>query len=201
MNNGIFSGADGPTAVFLAVNFGEGDFPWLAVFGLVTVLAFFLPNMIFRLRHKEMNLCESRLMNSAEQLGFLFSLFILLCWVGYGSWGFYSVEAFLCYLSGNVVLILLNWVLWIIYYFISRPPVTAKADGPTAVFVAGNRQVVRGIKTLRIAMAAVPAVLFLLDGLTLHHWLLAGSAAVYGVGHIYVTCENINRRTTKNVQN
>lgn len=200
MNNNFIGRADGPTAVFLAGSFEGGDFPWFAVFGLVTVFLFFLPDIIFRLRQKERNLCESRLMNSAEQLGFLFSLFILLCWMGYGRWGFYSVEAFLCYIFGNTLLILLNWVLWFIYYFMGKPRVKAKIDGPTAVFVVGKRQV-RSIRTLRIAMATVPAALFLLDGLTLHHWLLVGSAMIYGVGHIYVTCENINKNTYKNVQN
>lgn len=198
MNNSVIGSADGPTAVFLAVSFGEGDFPWLAVFGLAATLLLFLPNIIFRLRRKEKNLCESGLMNSAEKLGLLFSLFIILCWVGYGSWGFHSVKAFLCYIFGNILLILLNWVLWLIYYFMGRPRV--KTDGPTAVFAAGKRQV-RGIEALRIAMAAVPAALFLVDGLTLHHWLLAGSAVIYGVGHIYVTRENINKNTYKNIQN
>lgn len=200
MNNRIFGSADGPTAVFLTVSFGEGDFPWFAVFGLVSMLFLFLPNIIARIRRKEMNLCESRLMNSAEQLGLLFSLFIILCWVGYGRWGFRSLEAFLCYISGNMLLIALNWVLWLVYYFMAGPRIAVKADGPTAVFVAGKKQV-RGIMTLKTIMAAVPAVLFLLDGLTLHHWLLVGSALVYGVGHIYVTRENINMRTGKNTQN
>ena len=199
MNIVAIGGSDGPTAVFLAFSSGEGDFPWFTVFGLIAMLLLFLPNMISWFRHREMNLCESRLMNSAEQLGFLFSLFILLFWTGYGSWGFHSVEAFLCYLCGNIVLIFLNWVMWIVYYFTSRPSASAKTDGPTAVFVAGNRQVIHGIKALRIAMAAVPAILFFMDGLTLHNWLLAGSAVVYGVGHIYVTSENINTRTAKNI--
>lgn len=198
MNYHVMGGPDGPTAVFLAGRWG-GDYPWFAIFGLITLLLLFLPNIVSRIRRKqkEINLCENRLMNLAQEIGGLLCLFIMLCWVGYGGFGFYSVGAFLCYIYGSALLVLIDWVLWIIYYFVKRPKISVETDGPTAVFIAGNRQILRGIKALRAVIAAVPALLFLLHGLTLHHWLLAGCAAVYGIGNIYVTYENINMRVTK----
>ena len=39
-------------------------------------------------------------------------------------------------------------------------------------------------------LAVLPACLFLLSGLTLRHWLLVGFAALFAVGHIYVTKKN-----------
>ena len=43
---------------------------------------------------------------------------------------------------------------------------------------------------LAITLAVLPACIFLLSGILLHHWLLAGAAVLFAVGHIYVTYKN-----------
>lgn len=199
----VMGGADGPTAVFFVTRPGGGDFPWFTIFGLITVFLLYIPEIVRHFRHKEMNLCESRLMNFADRIGILVSLLMTIWWVGYGDVGFSSVGALLCYVYGNLLLILVNCILWLIHHFVSsgfRLTSVSKPDGPTAVFVAGKKQV-RAVKALRIATAAVPSLVFLLDGLTLRIWILVGSALVYGVGHICVTIENLNINTGKNVKN
>ena len=43
----------------------------------------------------------------------------------------------------------------------------------------------------RLALAVIPAVLFLLSGIALRHILLIILAVIFGTGHIYVTKANI----------
>ena len=43
-----------------------------------------------------------------------------------------------------------------------------------------------------MALAVLPACMFLLSGVLLRHWLLAGFAVVFAVGHIFVTKKNIS---------
>ena len=41
-----------------------------------------------------------------------------------------------------------------------------------------------------VALAILPACIFLLSGMLLRHWLLVGFAVLFAVGHIYVTKQN-----------
>ena len=43
---------------------------------------------------------------------------------------------------------------------------------------------------LAIVLAVLPSCIFLLSGILLQHWLLAGFAVVFAIGHIYVTYKN-----------
>ena len=43
-----------------------------------------------------------------------------------------------------------------------------------------------------LALAVLPACIFLLSGLLLHHWLLAAFALLFGAAHIYVVKKNVS---------
>ena len=43
---------------------------------------------------------------------------------------------------------------------------------------------------LALSLAIIPACIFLLSGLLLRHWLLAGFAILFAIAHIYVTRQN-----------
>jgi len=179
MSFGIMGGADGPTSVFLAGKFSPGGFfNWINFSGLMIVILLLIPNILYAVRnHGAKNMCGNRVMNLLEQTGRYGSmLFMVLCVQGTG-FGFRSIGAFLCYFLGNITLLLVYWGLWILYFV---------AEGKSRVegFAAGKRL------RLKMALAVVPSMLFLLSGVTLRYPLLIVCAVLFAAGHIYVTWVN-----------
>ena len=143
------------------------EFGWINLFGAGFVILLLIPNVVYALRNRgEKNLCANRAMNLLEQTGRYGS--IVLMWFPLLVWkfGFKSVPEMLVYLAGNGALLLAYWL----------------------VFARYMKE-----KTARraMALAVLPACIFLLSGLLLRHWLLVGFAVLFTVGHIYVTAINI----------
>lgn len=141
-------------------------FGWINAFGAGTVILMLIPNIIYAVRNRdEKNLCTNRFMNAIEQIGRYAC--IALMWLPLLVWefGFRSTAEMLIYMAGNAVLLTVYWFTYALYM---------------------------KKKTARRALilAAVPACNFLLSGITLRHWLLVLFAAVFAVGHIYVTEQN-----------
>lgn len=64
----------------------------------------------------EQKLSANKLMKVLEQVGWYGSLFLMVFHIGIEKAGFRSIEAFLVYAFGNVILIVLYWILWILYF-------------------------------------------------------------------------------------
>lgn len=159
----IIGGSDGPTAIFIA---GKLGMSWLNIFGLVLVVMLLIPNIIYAIKFKDQkNLCTNRFMNILEQIGRYACIFLMIFNIGIAEFGFESVEAFLIYGIGNVVLMLAYWIIWMLYFY-------KKSFGK------------------QIALAVIPTCLFLLSGITMEHYLLVLFGIIFGIGHIYVTCKN-----------
>ena len=141
-------------------------FGWINLFQAVILLLMLLPNIIYALRNKsEANRCPNRAMNAAEQIGRYGCIILTVLPLGVGKFGFGSPEAILIYFFGNAVLL-------------------------AAYYVVFSRYCRK--KTIKRALlaAALPAGIFLLNGVLLRHWLLAASAILFAVSHICVTSEN-----------
>ena len=159
----IIGGADGPTIVFLA---GELGMSWINVFGLIFVVLLLIPNSIYAIKVKDLqNKCTNKIMNIVEQIGRYGSMFLMVFYIGLTEFGFASVFEFLIYLFGNTVLLISYWIIWVLYF-------------KKQTYVK------------QISLAVIPTGLFLLSGITLHHYLLILFALTFGVGHIYVTNKN-----------
>ena len=146
------------------------EFGWINGFGAGFAVLLLIPNIVYAVRHRdEKNLCANRFMNALEQLGRYAC--IVLMWLPLLIWkfGFGSAAEMILYLAGNGVLLAAYWLVFARY---------CKA------------------KTARRArtLAVLPACIFLLSGVLLRHWLLAGAAVLFAVGHIYVTEMNIRER-------
>lgn len=76
--------------------------------------------------------------------------------------GFSSAGAFLLYGFGNVFLMLVYWIVWMLYFY---------------------RQDFRKM----ILLAVIPVCMFILSGVALGHVLLIISGVIFGIGHISVT--------------
>ena len=142
------------------------EFGWINVFGAVFVILLLIPNIVYAIRNRdEKNLCANRFMNVLEQIGRYAC--IVLMWLPLLVWefGFASVFEMMLYLAGNAVLILVYWILFARY-----------AETKSA--------------KLALSLAVLPACVFLMSGILLRHWLLAGAAVLFGIGHVYVTLQN-----------
>jgi hypothetical protein len=162
----IIGGANGPTSVFITPSMG-----WLNWFGLIIIALMMIPNIVYALRNRDSeNKCTNRLVNLAEQIGRYGCMFLMVFNIGVAELGVASVAAFLVYLIGNVVLLLAYFVFWIVY---------------------GKKQSLFTAEML----ALLPTLLFLLSGLTMRHWLLAGFAVLFGAAHFYITVVNAREAT------
>ena len=159
----MIGSSDGPTAVFIA---GKLGVDWLNVFGLILVILLLIPNIVYAIKVKDQkNLCTNKFMNILEQIGRYACMFLMVFNIGIAEFGFGSMEAFLIYVIGNVLLLLSYWVIWILYFHKQ----------------SFGRQ---------ITLAILPTCLFLLSGITMRHYLLILFGLVFGVGHVYVTYKN-----------
>ncbi len=155
--------ADGPITTFLAGELGLG---FLNLMGLILVVLLLIPNIVYAIKFKgQNNKCTNKVMNILEQIGRYACMFLMVFNIGIAEFGFGSKEAFLIYLFGNPILMILYWLIWVLYFVNQTYP-------------------------KQIALAVIPTLLFLLSGLTMGHWLLVVFAVVFGVSHIYVTNKN-----------
>lgn len=139
---------------------------WLNVSGLIFMVLLLIPNIIYAVKFQENSTpCPNRAMNILEQIGRYASMLLMVFHIGIAEFGFSSVNAFLCYLLGNLILLLLYWVIWMMYFI-------EQSRGKS------------------LALAVIPTLMFLLSGVTLRHILLIISSVVFGIGHIYITYQN-----------
>ncbi len=142
------------------------EFGWINIFGAVFVILMLIPNIVYAIKNKgEKNLCKNRVMNITEQIGryacIVLMWFPLLVW----KFGFASVFEMILYTARNFALLFSYWIIFAVY-------MGRKSPG------------------LALALAIIPACVFLLSGILLRHFLLVGFAILFAVGHIYVTKKN-----------
>lgn len=146
------------------------EFGWINLFGAAVVLILLAPNVLYALKRKDgAKPPPSRVLHLMEQAGRYGC--VLLMWLPLFVWkfAFSSVAALLAYLLGNGLLLLLYLLFWILY--------------------AGRKTAGRAM-----ALAIIPACIFLLSGLLLRHWALVFCAVLFGVGHAAVTRQTLGRK-------
>ena len=141
-------------------------FGWINIFGAIIVILMLIPNIVFAIKNKdEKNLCTSRFMNIAEQIGRYAC--VVLMWLPLVVWkfGFASVLEMVLYMALNGTLLAAYWLSFAFY-------------------------MKRRTEKLALVLAFLPSCIFLLSGILLRHWLLVGFAVLFAIGHIYVTYQN-----------
>lgn len=76
--------------------------------------------------------------------------------------GFSSLSVFFVYGAGNIVLLLAYWLIWMLYFI--RPSFWKS-----------------------MLLAGIPAAIFVLNAITMRHWLLLLSGLVFGITHCWIT--------------
>ncbi|MCR5150590.1 MAG: hypothetical protein K6B52_05145 [Clostridiales bacterium] len=141
-------------------------FGWINAFGALVVTLMLIPNIVYALKNKgEKNLCNNRFMNIIEQVGRYACIVLMWLPLMIQEFGFSSVSGMLIYFAGNICLLAAYWIIFACY----MKEKNAKRT---------------------MALAALPAVIFVMSGLLLRHLLLVIFSALFAVGHIYVTVKN-----------
>lgn len=159
----IIGGADESTSILLTNNFSFG---WGNAFGLIIVLLMLIPNIVYAIKEKDQkNLCQNKAMNILEQIGRYGCMFCMIFNNAFVDFGFKSENAFIIYLLGNIILILLYLISWVLYFKSKR-------------------------YWKQLVLAIIPTCLFLLNGLTMLNYLLILFSVIFGISHIYITTKN-----------
>ena len=141
------------------------EFGWINLFGGIIVILILIPNIVYALKnqvHENDEKSIPNILQICEQIG-RYSCIILM-WLPLLVWkfGFGSSEELLLYLLLNGIIILAYYFVWICY---SKSPVLKSG----------------------MALAIIPAVVFLTSGLFLHHWLLVAASVLFGISHGWIT--------------
>lgn len=159
------------------------------LFGAALVVLLMIPNIVYAMKRRgETNLCKNRFMNVLEQIGRYGSMLFMVFYGEENSMRLSSAQVRLCYGLGSLFLLAAYWTVWGVYF--RKMGVHIKNREPSAVFAAGGKEVSR-VVSLKWALALLPAGCFALCGAALAHIPLIVSAAVFTVGHSYVTYSNI----------
>lgn len=143
------------------------QFGWINIFGLAILIIIMVPNVFYAIRFRNaQNRCSNKLMNIIEQIGRYASFLLMFFPLGVWKFGFPNEIALLIYIIVNSALLIAYLVTWAFYF--------------------KNRS---NLKTF--ALAILPICIFLVSGITLDHWLLVIAALIFGIGHVYVTYQNI----------
>lgn len=160
----MIGSADGPTSIFLAGELGMG---WISLMGLIIVALLLLPNMIFKVKKQETTGCYIKSwIDTVEKVTRITTMLLMIFQLGVSEKGFHSLLAFLIYLFGNAILVIVYWIMWILYK---------------------SKQTLRR----RMILVEIPCVVYLLCAVTLRHWLLLISVVIFAVSHTRVQQEKM----------
>lgn len=162
----IMGGSDGPTSIFLAGKLGSSS-SWINYFGLLIVICILIPNIIYFKKGLHNNaqsnfVSINKGLTLIEQLGRYMSMFFIVFNIGVLEYGFSSFQTLGIYYLGNVILVIIYWIIWIMYF--------------------RNKSLWKSM-----ALAIIPTAIFLLSGWTTRKYFLVISAIIFGIGHILIT--------------
>lgn len=183
-------------------------FGWFCVFHLLMIAALLIPNGIYMLQNKQAkNKCTSRCMNVLEQIGRYGCMLLMILSVKGGT----SDGLLAIYEVGSLMCLLLYVLLWrhllkskvyaafvpiavlAVLFALLSPVLVVLAVGLTGIVYVMMRTSRCACRKswICMALAIVPALLFLLCGITLHAWLLTAVAVIFALSHPYVTWCNV----------
>ena len=133
------------------------EFCWINGWGATIVISMLVPNIIFSVRNPHLeNKCENVIMNTIEQVGRYTSMILMIVPVLVEKFCFKSVFEMIFYIVVTSVLLLLYLLVW---FFYLKSQSTNKA----------------------ILLALLPAMIFVISGILLRHWLLTIAGILFGI--------------------
>ena len=142
------------------------EFNWINIFGGVVVALMLIPNIIYALKNNEETSEKSNIVaRMTEQVGRYACMLLMIVPLFVGEFGFSPLELMFNYLIGNFILLVFYYIFWVLY---SKSKSLDKA----------------------LALAVIPALIFINSAISVKHWTLLVFALIFGVSHIYITYIN-----------
>ena len=142
------------------------EFNWINLFGFIVVVLLLIPNIIFAIKHKnQMYAPSNKILNIIEQIGRYACILLMVLPLFVWEFGFSPLEWMFVYLLGDIVLLILYYIFWLLY----RKKQTM-----------GNA----------LALAVIPTLIFVVSAVSVRHWALLIMAVLFGVSHIAITYIN-----------
>ncbi|MGF6376543.1 hypothetical protein M2140_001620 [Clostridiales Family XIII bacterium PM5-7] len=146
------------------------SFGWINLINTLAVICLILINIIAMKKNIAGDFSsKNRIINVLEQLGRYGCMAMMVIPLTFANWefGFSSVAEMLIWIFLTIVLLIVYAVLWI-----------RKSKGGSAIFYG---------------LAIVPVCLFLMNGILLRHIMLVIFALIFGVCHLMIVRENIEK--------
>lgn len=151
----VIGHGDGPTSIFLAGKLGG-----ISLAGAFIVILLSIPSIIYAIRFRELKQKSEMIpIKIMEQIGWYASFVLMIVPIGQSEFGFASIGACLIYFFGNAFLIIIDWVVWMLYF--------------------GERK-----RWEFFTISVIPILVFWISGITLQHSLLMIAAIVFSIGRI-----------------
>ena len=142
------------------------EFGWINVFGAIIAALLLIPYIIFEIKYKDRSRRPTKAITSvSEKILWGACCFLMVVNVGFFEFGFQMKSLFIIYLIGNVLLLL-------VYYVVSIS------------------MLVRPTLGKRVTAAVVALLVFCLSGVTLANILLIVFASLFGTCHIFVASQD-----------
>ena len=142
------------------------EYNMINLFNGIIVAVLLIPSVVMAFKFKKFrNRCTNTAMNVCQWLGRFGAILFMVVPFGVGEFGFSHINEFLIYLIANIILLVIYIFVWLSFM---KKQTYIKA----------------------MIMAVVPAVIFLVCGVTLRHFILLFCAVMFFIGHIYVTTSN-----------
>lgn len=139
------------------------EFSFLTLVNAGVLILLLLPNIFWTKRLPPPKGPQPALwLQVLEQLGRYGCMLLMVVPLFVGKFGFFSVGAMLVCFGGCLLLLALYWASW---------AAALKTGAPWTLW----------------ALAVLPCCLFLLCGITLHHWALVAAALVFAAAHLAIT--------------
>lgn len=146
------------------------EFGWINVLGTVIIAVMLIPNLIYAAKgqHTEHGY-HNKFLEIIEQVSRFLSIVLLIFPIGISAFGFRTVAHMVIYLSANALMLLFYIITWGFYF---------------------KKQTMRRA----LSLAIIPTLIFLISGITLGHWALVISSAVFGFSHILITFRSHSKK-------
>lgn len=124
-----------------------------------------IPELLFAIHHPPKNpQPKNKVMSIIEQIGRYSSMILMILPLGIMEFGFKAPEEMMIYFAANGVLLLAYIVIFLLF---------SKKQSLTKAMI---------LALIRIAV-------FALCGVLLRHWFLVASAAIFAIGHLFITAK------------
>lgn len=139
---------------------------YLNTYGLVIMVIIMIPNVVFAIKVKNYeSKYHNKTFETIEQVGRFGSMVLMVFKIPLLAYGYWFDNAKVVYMVLIGVLTLLYCLIWILHF---QQSTTANA----------------------MALAILPAIIFLSSGIILSQVLLIVTALLFGIGHITITYNN-----------